>query len=62
MSYCIDDFDLIQADEYEYAYDDYEEDFVDYPRKSSGHFSYDYYTNHNFEDIYSNYPCDNYKR
>jgi hypothetical protein len=48
MKYGIDDFDFIQADELEEGFEDYE----DYPRRASGHFSYDFSSDLDFIEKY----------
>lgn len=53
----IDDFDLIQADE---AEEDYLEDYVDYPRRASGHFSYDFSADVDYEERYRNFLYNKY--
>lgn len=58
MKYGIDDFDFLQADEFEEEI--YEEDFVDYPRRNSGHFSYDFNVDADYEERYRNFLCDKY--
>lgn len=57
MNYSIDDFDLLQADEFE---EDFLEDYVDYPRRASGHFSYDFYADADYEERRRNFLYDNY--
>ena len=49
MNYSIDDFDLLQADEFE---EEFFEDYVDYPRRASGHFSYDFSSDLDFIERY----------
>jgi hypothetical protein len=57
MNYGIDDFDLLQADEFE---EEFLEDYVDYPRRASGHFSYDFNADADYEERYRNFLCDKY--
>lgn len=57
MNYGIDDFDLLQADEFE---EDFLEDYVDYPRRASGHFSYDFSIDVDYEERYKNFLYNKY--
>ena len=57
MNYGIDDFDLLQVDEFE---EDFLEDYVDYPRKALGHFSYDFSTDVDYEERYRNFLYNKY--
>ena len=57
MKYGIDDFDFIQADEFEEDFEDY----VDYPRRVSGHFSYDFYADADYEERYRNFLSEKYE-
>ena len=50
MKYCVDDFDLMQAEELEY--EESFEDYEDYPRRASGHFSYDFSSDLDFIEKY----------
>ena len=58
MNYGIDDFDLLQADEFE---EEFLEDYVDYPRRVSGHFSYDFYADADYEERYRNFLSEKYE-
>jgi hypothetical protein len=57
MKYGIDDFDFIQADEFEEDFEDY----VDYPIRVSGHFSYDFYADADYEERYRNFLSEKYE-
>jgi hypothetical protein len=57
MNYSIDDFDLLQADEFE---EDFLEDYVDYPRRTSGHSSYDFSADVDYEERYRNFLYNKY--
>lgn len=58
MNYCVDDFDLLQADEFE-AEENFE-DYEEYPRRASGHFSYDFYADADYEERYRNFLYNKY--
>lgn len=58
MNYGIDDFDLLQVDEFE---EEFLEDYVDYPRRASGHFSYDFYADADYEERYRNFLSEKYE-
>ena len=59
MNYCVDDFDLLQADEFE-AEENFE-DYEEYPRRTSGHFSYDFYADSDYEERYRRFLSEKYE-